>query len=168
MKKIMLYLEMAAAFVLMFTAAFLYLITTDSSGRDLLINLHEGYMIESANSEEQSLVRWTKEGEENNSLEPAAVILEGRFTKYYADEDFIAIYDERGRLITALTEKRKPLSLSILTKRKLTIFCRKNMERIISIGRNCDGKTAVSTKNSSGYHSDTFYPCFLSLYSAAI
>lgn len=122
MKKIMLYLEMAAAFVLMFTAAFLYLITTDSSGRDLLINLHEGYMIESANSEEQSLVRWTKEREENNSLEPAAVILEGRFTKYYADEDFIAIYDERGKTYYCIDREEETIIFEYSDEKKLDDF----------------------------------------------
>ena len=81
MKKLVSVLEVLLA-VIFILISLLLLLLIDPTGRDWEINLHEGYIIQSLNAEEQSLIRWTKEREEKDSLNSAALILDGTFKKF--------------------------------------------------------------------------------------
>ena len=63
MKKLVSVLEVLLAVIFIFISLLLFLLI-NPTGRDWAINLHEGYIIQSSNAEEQSLIRWTKEREE--------------------------------------------------------------------------------------------------------
>lgn len=124
MKKISVWIEILIAFLLIAISILLNL-ATDPVGRDLVVDLRGGYMIESANSEEQALVRWTKEREEKDPLNHEAVILAGTFGKFYADHDYIMIFDEKNKTYYCINKENEKIIYESQDENKAKVFLEK-------------------------------------------
>lgn len=124
MKKLVSVLEVLLAGIFILISLLLFLLI-DPTGRDWEINLHEGYIIQSSNAEEQSLIRWTKEREEKDSLNPAALILDGTFKKFYADDDYIMIFEMKNKTYYCVNRENEEIIFKSQDEDKVKNFSQK-------------------------------------------
>ena len=124
MKKLVSVLEVLLA-VIFILISLLLLLLIDPTGRDWEINLHEGYIIQSLNAEEQSLIRWTKEREEKDSLSSAALILDGTFKKFYADDDYIMIFEMKNKTYYCVNRENEEIIFKSQDEDKVKNFSQK-------------------------------------------
>lgn len=124
MKKLVSVLEVLLAVIFILISLLLFLLI-DPTGRDWEINLHEGYIIQSSNAEEQSLIRWTKEREEKDSLNPVALILDGTFKKFYADDDYIMIFEMKNKTYYCVNRENEEIIFKSQDEDKVKNFSQK-------------------------------------------
>ena len=124
MKKLVSVLEVLLAVIFIFISLLLFLLI-NPTGRDWAINLHEGYIIQSSNAEEQSLIRWTKEREEKDSLNPVALILDGTFKKFYADDDYIMIFEMKNKTYYCVNRENEEIIFKSQDEDKVKNFSQK-------------------------------------------
>lgn len=124
MKKLVSVLEVLLAVIFILISLLLFLLI-NPTGRDWAINLHEGYIIQSSNAEEQSLIRWTKEREEKDSLNPVALILDGTFKKFYADDDYIMIFEMKNKTYYCVNRENEEIIFKSQDEDKVKNFSQK-------------------------------------------
>lgn len=119
--KKLLVIQIVLFFIFMFLGVFLYINVPDNDGRDLTLNLHDGYILESMNGQEQVIIYWdfnkqmkTGDGEE--------IILEGALSQYKSTNEYLVVFDWVKNQYNCIDKKSKNIVMTASNRKKMKSY----------------------------------------------
>lgn len=108
-------LEVCMILVFIIGGVFAYIYVEDNDGRDMVINLHDGFILESMNSRMQYIIYWDYK-KEMEIGDGERILIKGNLNKYSSTDQYIVIYDKKRNEYICIDKNAKDI---IKTSEKL-------------------------------------------------